>query len=276
MTRERPPLRFLAGLALTVAVIGLAWAGGHRAGRVVVNPSGLPTWEIGEGRRLLVLLHGYGSSPQGWMPFVATIRPGPDRRFVLPEAPEATVPPDGPSDGRAWWRLDLASYLQPGRPLPDLSRAAPIGLSRARRGVAALLTDVEHRLGAPPDDTILGGFSQGAIVSADLAFESSRPLKALVLLSPTVVEEARWEKGFAGRRGLRVFVAHGRQDDTLSYAITERFAHRLQAAGLDVTWYPFDAGHDIPADVVAALNTFLASLETARPAGTGGAGTPGH
>jgi predicted esterase len=28
--------------------------------------------------------------------------------------------------------------------------------------------------------------------------------------------------------------------------------------GLRVTWFPFDGGHDMPAEVVTALNAFLA------------------
>jgi predicted esterase len=33
----------------------------------------------------------------------------------------------------------------------------------------------------------------------------------------------------------------------------------MHDAGLQVTWFPFDGGHEIPAEVVTALNAFLAS-----------------
>ena len=32
----------------------------------------------------------------------------------------------------------------------------------------------------------------------------------------------------------------------------------MRDAGLRVTWLPFDGGHEMPAEVVTALNTFLA------------------
>jgi predicted esterase len=34
----------------------------------------------------------------------------------------------------------------------------------------------------------------------------------------------------------------------------------MAAAGMLVTWFPFDGGHETPAEVVAALNEFLAHL----------------
>jgi predicted esterase len=44
----------------------------------------------------------------------------------------------------------------------------------------------------------------------------------------------------------------------LPFAIAERFAGKLKAAGLNVTWFPFDGGHEIPAVAVRELNAFLA------------------
>ena len=49
---------------------------------IVDNPrSRLLTWESGSGARPFVLLHGYGSRPENWLPFADTIRPGSIRRF---------------------------------------------------------------------------------------------------------------------------------------------------------------------------------------------------
>jgi phospholipase/carboxylesterase len=58
-----------------------------------------------------------------------------------------------------------------------------------------------------------------------------------------------------------VFLAHGRTDPVLSFEVGDRFRQRLEAAGLEVTWCPFDGGHEIPATVVVALNGFLERLQ---------------
>ena len=46
----------------------------------------------GEGPPTLVLLHGYGSSAEEWVPFTHTIKWPPPGRFVFPQAPDAFVP----------------------------------------------------------------------------------------------------------------------------------------------------------------------------------------
>ena len=201
-----------------------------------------------------MLLHGYGSSPERWAPFTQTIWLPPGGRFVFPRGPETTVPPDGPPDGRAWWRLELAAHIPPGRSIPDLSATAPPGIRSAAGRVRRLLDDLQSR--AEPA-LLLGGFSQGAMVASEVAFTSEAPLRALVLLSGTTVDEASWTPGLPRRRGLPVFLSHGRSDRVLPFEIAERLRARLEAAGLRVTWCPFDGGHEIPAEVVVALNRFL-------------------
>jgi phospholipase/carboxylesterase len=114
-----------------------------------------------------------------------------------------------------------------------------------------------NRTGQP---FILGGFSQGAMVAAQVAFLSDEPLRALVLLSGTVVDEALWRNNYARRAGLHVFIAHGRADPTLSFEVAERMQGEMAAAGMRVTWFPFDGKHEIPEEVVTALNEFFAHM----------------
>jgi phospholipase/carboxylesterase len=224
--------------------------------------SAIRTHEVGTGARPFVLLHGFSSSPDDWMPFTATIQLPAGRRFVFPEGPWRGVN----GRGRAWWALDLASHVGSDG-LPDLSRTRPAGLAEAAAHVRTLLDDIDRRDDARPGELILGGFSQGGMVGAEIAFRSDQPLQALVLLSPTIVDEASWTTGMRARAGLPVFLAHGRQDPILPFAASARLAQHLSAAGLAVTWVPFDGGHDIPADVVTALNGFLATaVATPAPA----------
>ena len=76
----------------------------------------------GSGPPTLVLLHGYGSSAEQWAPFTQTIRLPSGGRFVFPQAPGLTSPPDGPPGGRGWWRLELASHIPQGDPFRTFQR----------------------------------------------------------------------------------------------------------------------------------------------------------
>jgi phospholipase/carboxylesterase len=239
-------------LAVVLLIVVAVAACGPRAGLERYPASGLRTREVGAGSRPVVLLHGYGSAPEEWLPFTATIALPAGWRFVFPEAPAAS----GFGRGRGWWRLDLDSH-RGSDGLPDLSRVRPPGLAEAATRVRTLLREVSGRHGSAPGDTILGGFSQGGMVSAEIAFRSDQPLKALVLLSPTTVDAESWRAGFAARRQLPVFLSHGRSDTVLPFAASERLGADLRRAGLDVTWVPFDGDHDIPPSVVDTLNRFL-------------------
>ena len=212
--------------------------------------------EVDDGARPIVLLHGFASSPQDWLPFVATIRRLPGSLLVFPEGPDAQAR----GRGRGWWPLDLASHRD-ATGLPDLSRTRPAGLASAAARVETLLAEITTRVGNLPRDVVLGGFSQGAMVSAEIAFRSDTPLKALVLLSPTVIDEPSWRDGIPLRRGLPVFIAHGRQDEVLPFSASARLAETMRTAGLRVTWVPFDGAHDIPRSVVDALSEFLTRLD---------------
>jgi phospholipase/carboxylesterase len=212
----------------------------------------------GQGPPTLVLLHGYGSSAEGWEPFTKTIRWPHGGRFVFPQGPEVFARSDGGLDGRAWWPLDLLSHIPPGQSLADLSQTKPEGLKDAASRVEDLLDGLQRHPGGP---IVLGGFSQGAMVASEVAFRSDVKLRALVLLSGTLVDEASWERHFESRRGMPVFMSHGRGDQTLPFAAAERFRLKLEAAGAKVTWVPFDGGHEIPAAVVVALNRFIDGLQ---------------
>jgi phospholipase/carboxylesterase len=251
----------LAG-ALAIAALGLRPAS---ATLVRNNPSSkLDTWEVGPGPLPLILLHGYAASPQEWLPFSHTIQIHTERRrFVFPQAPEETVPPDGPAGKRAWWRLDLASYRSGsnGAGLPDMRGAQPAGLAKAADRVRLLIRDLYHREAFDDRRVMLGGFSQGGMIAAEVAFRSDQPLQALILLSPTFVDEQRWIEGMARRKGLPVFISHGRRDDVLPFSASEQLAAAMRDAGLNVTWVPFDGIHETPAYVVTELNKFLAAVE---------------
>lgn len=200
----------------------------------------------GAGPPNIVMLHGYGSNAEDWLQFVETIRLPVNGRFLFPNGPWR-----GPSGARGWWWLNAERYVPEGQRFPDFSAASPGGIKVASRLVREFLEDV-------PGPIVLGGFSQGAMLSGEIAFQTEQPLAALVMLGGTTVNEAAWVERFPGRRSLPIFIAHGRNDGVLPFAIAERFAGKLKTAGLNVTWFPFEGGHNIPPPVVGELNTFLA------------------
>lgn len=200
----------------------------------------------GPGPPNIVLLHGYGSSADDWLQFVDTIQLPPNGRFLFPNGPWR-----GPSGARGWWWLNIERYVPRGERFPDYSVANPGGIKVASQLVRKVLEGM-------PGPIVLGGFSQGAMLSGEIAFQTEQPLAGLVLIGGTTVNEAAWVERFPSRRSLPIFIAHGRNDGVLPFAIAERFAGKLKTAGLNVTWFPFEGGHNIPPPVIRELNAFLA------------------
>jgi phospholipase/carboxylesterase len=247
-----------AASALIAGLVVLATGCLRPGGEAAPTGSGLRTFESGTGSLPVVLVHGYGATPREWLPFTFTIVLPPGRRFVFPEGPETTSPPDGPRGGRAWWPIELARFRRPSDGIPDLSAQNPPGLAAATQRIRLLLHELAPD-GYARQTQMLGGYSQGAMISANVAFTTDEPLACLILFSPSIVNEAGWRAGLPARKGLRVFISHGRRDDILPFDGSERLARAMREAGLRVTWVPFDGGHEIPIEVVTALNRFLAT-----------------
>lgn len=211
----------------------------------------------GKGPPSVMLLHGFGSSAEHLLPYARTIALPPTGRFSFPQAPEPLIRSDGWVQGRAWWLLDLAAHMRPGKTGVDLSDEDPRGLVHAAALVRQTLSDEGNSKGRP---FVLGGFSQGAMVACEVAFGSDEPLAALVVLSGTPMDRAGWRARMSKRRGLPVFMSHGRTDDILLFDRAVRLRDDMIAAGIQVTFVPFAGGHEIPGEVVDALGKFLAKV----------------
>ncbi|HXX66389.1 MAG TPA: hypothetical protein VEK07_04355 [Polyangiaceae bacterium] len=202
---------------------------------------------------LVVLLHGFMGLPDDLAPFASSL--GLDGEFVFP-AGIVDLAPCG-RRGRAWWAVDVEAREEAlSRGPRDLSRLLPDGLDRARASLASLLEELHDELG--PRSLFLGGFSQGAMLSCDLALRTpSLAISGLVLLSGARIAESVWAPLYAARQGLRVFVSHGRQDADLAFAAADSFRRDLASAGWDVTWAPFDGGHEVPFSVWRAFKRWM-------------------
>jgi phospholipase/carboxylesterase len=116
----------------------------------------------------------------------------------------------------------------------DLSNEIPKGLAPARETMLAFLKEVEHTFGADPRTTVLGGFSQGAMLTCDAMLHTDRPYAGLVQLSGTL----------------------------LALQEASRLRDTLSQSGLAVEWHRFRGGHEIPEPVLQRLGIFLTKVLT--------------
>ncbi len=209
----------------------------------------------GEGP-VVVLLHGFGAPGDDLVSLARVLGAPTGTRFVFPEAPlDLGVEY---ANGRAWWPIDMAMRmrLQALGVARDVSEV-PEGLVNAREKVQSLLRDVTATLRAPPGKVVLGGFSQGAMLSLDVALHSGGALAGLLLLSGTHIAATEWAARYDERRGLPVFMSHGDADPLLAFGIAERLRDTLRAHDIPVEWVAFHGGHAIPMDIIQKASAFL-------------------
>jgi phospholipase/carboxylesterase len=209
----------------------------------------------GEGP-MVVLLHGFGAPGADLVPLGDALRAPEGTRFVFPEAPIDLGPEY--MGGRAWWWINLEERLR--RQALGVERdvaEVPDGLDAARAKLDTLLGELQDAVGPAPGKMVLGGFSQGAMLSLDVALRSARPLAGLILMSGTHIAARQWAMLLDARRGLPVFMSHGRDDELLPFSVAEGLRDKLTESGLPVEWVPFRGGHGIPSNVLDRASAFL-------------------
>ena len=203
-----------------------------------------------------VLLHGFGAPGDDLVPLADELDL-PNVRFVFPAAPLELGGLYG--DSRAWWLLDLEKLereLAAGTPR-DRRTEIPEGLPQVRDQVSRLLDQLCARFSIPAEQLVLGGFSQGAMLSLDVALHREPKPAGLLLMSGTLLAESEWEPRMASLAKLPIVLSHGRTDGILPFSIAELLRDKLREAGAVVEWVPFVGGHEIPRAVLAAAKQLL-------------------
>jgi phospholipase/carboxylesterase len=180
-------------------------------------------------------------------------------RFVFPEAPLELG-----FGGRAWWPIDMARLQErfSKSAAERLTAEVPPGIDEARAAVLEMLAVLERDFAAAPQATVIGGFSQGAMLATDTVLRTTRPFAGLAVLSGTVISRSEWLPLMPARKGLPVLQGHGRADAVLPFAIAEQLRDLLTAAGLPVEFIPFNGGHGIPRAVLDGLSRLIQRISS--------------
>jgi phospholipase/carboxylesterase len=205
----------------------------------------------GEPAGLLVLHHGRGADEHDLLGFADILDPERRLHVVTPRAPLAI------GGGYHWYVVPRVGY-----PDPDTFHAA-------YRKLAAFHDELWERTGIAPENTVLGGFSMGSVMSYALGLAGDRPKPAGILaFSGFIPTVAGWEPDLSSRPDLPVFIAHGRRDPIMDVEFARRARTLLGAGGLPVDYHESDAAHHIdPAHVPAAIQ-WLADATAERRSAT--------
>ena len=139
-----------------------------------------------------------------------------------------------------------------------LAAETPEGLAPARAALEATIAELEASHGVRREALVIGGFSQGAMITTEIALHAERPFAGLAVLSGTLLSEDRWTAAAATTgRSLHALLTHGRNDPLLPFEGAEALRDLLVAAGADVDWLAHGGQHEIPPPVLGRLGAFV-------------------
>jgi phospholipase/carboxylesterase len=202
----------------------------------------------GEPAGLLILHHGRGADEHDLLGVADEL----DRQLALQVvAPRAPLRLPGWS-GYHWYVVPRVGY-------PD-----PTTFRDAYRALAALHDEVWEQTGIGPEQTVLGGFSMGSVMSYALGLSAERPAPAGILaFSGFIPTVAGWQPSLSDRRHVRVFIAHARRDEVMEVGFARQARDLLVAGGLDVDYHEHDLGHQIAsADLHSATGWLSRTMAT--------------
>ncbi len=189
---------------------------------------------------LLVLLHGVGSNERdlfGLAPHVP-----PQFHVLSLRAPHVMGP-----GSYAWFQFAVSSRGERG--IDEAQEAA------SRQLLAQTVAAAAQQLGIAPERVVVGGFSQGGIMSLSLLLTQPQLLRAAMVLHsrllPQVLPLAAPAQALQGKQ---LWVSHGLQDQVIPLSSAHATREHVLRLPLTLRYAEFPGGHEIrPAELQGAM-----------------------
>ena len=210
----------------------------------------LPPASGGAPKQAVVLLHGYGSDGNdliGLAPHWQAILP--DAVFISPNAPQQCRQL---AYGFQWFDISLDG---------DRLARRQEGVVEARPVLLEFLADLWRQSGIGPEDTILAGFSQGAMMALHTGLSLDRPLMGIVAFSGAFLPPDGFGSALLAKSP--VCLVHGDMDTVVDPEHSADADVALRLAGYDVSYHVSPGvGHGIAPDGLAFAGEFIARVAT--------------
>jgi phospholipase/carboxylesterase len=213
----------------------------------------LPTIEIEPSvpaRASVILMHGLGADAHDFEPIVPALELPQELavRFVFPNAPQRSITVNGGMRMRAWY--DIAALEIDRRP-------DEAGVRESEAQIVQLIRREVGR-GIPTERIVLAGFSQGGAMALHTGLRYPEQLAGILALSCyLLLPESITQERHPANQETPIFLAHGRFDPVVPYALGEAARMRLQALGYNLQWQDYPMQHEVVWEEVQAIGAWL-------------------
>ena len=200
----------------------------------------------GDPEGALVLFHGRGADEHDLFPLLDLLDP--ERRLL---GATARGPLSLPPGGAHWYVVRRVGFPDRDTFLSTYDQAS------------GWLDDLLVRHDVPPERAVLGGFSQGGVMSYALGLGPGRPRPAgIIALSSFLPTVEGFELGDAA--GLPVAIGHGTYDPVIGVELGRDARDRLTEAGADVTYREAPMPHAIDPGFLRELPDWVSAVAGTR------------
>ena len=202
----------------------------------------------GAAKQVVVLLHGYGSDGAdliGLAPYWQDALP--EALFVSPNAPEQCRQL---ASGFQWFDVSFVG---------DRLASRQMGVVNARPVLVDFLNDLWTQTGVAPEQTILAGFSQGAMMALHVGLSLPQRLMGIIAFSGAFLPPEEFGTDAFGRPP--VCLVHGDMDEVVDPELSADADVALRLAGFDVSYHvSAGVGHGIAPDGLTFATEFIARV----------------
>ena len=196
----------------------------------------------------IIWLHGLGADGQDFVPIADELKLPVAVRYIFPHAPMRPVTINGGFVMRAWY--DISSQ--------SMDAQQDTAGIRASQSLVDILIAQEVAHGIAPHNIFLAGFSQGGAIALHTALRQTAPLGGVLALSSYLpLAETAPRELLEQTKSTPVFMAHGRSDPIVPYALGVASRDALLKFGYAVEWHEYAMQHSVCGEELGDIAAWL-------------------
>lgn len=196
----------------------------------------------------IIWLHGLGADGEDFAFIADEMKLPLPVRYIFPHAPKQPVTINGGMVMRAWYDVATADFGT----RPDVA-----GIRASQAGIEKLIAH-EMQRGMPAQNIFLAGFSQGGVIALQTGLRHAQRLGGIIALSTYLpLAETVAEEASAAAQDTPIFMAHGRSDPVIPYALGKSSAEKLSGLGYALAWHEYAMPHSVCMEEVRDIEAWL-------------------
>lgn len=205
-------------------------------------------------KKCIFMFHGYGASMMDLYGLAEHIDRNKEYDWYFPNGHLDLGQMGMGMMSRAWFPIDVAALelaMQSGkhRDFEDVYTAEfELALNKSK----TFITEISKNY----DDVVIGGFSQGSMITTHLVTDKNIDSKKAILFSSTLIGKNQLEHNLRNKK-ISFLQSHGKNDPILGFEQAQNLYELLKQNNCDGEFIEFYGAHEIPSHVLEKTCEFL-------------------